>query len=206
MRWADIDKGSATVFCLRLSLFPCDDKTKSYLPLTELYYWFAIDMAWCWVLTWYLDNVIYRRRRVWFFLLPSYWTGGATAARIENKSETCVVLFSRLAHRKERRTTATLSAKTATSPLSAPWCATPTMAGASNGPSSFGSFPFNESADAHQLDQGPGHQQPQEDLCDGRLQQDAVHRRRPSLLQRAGASSAACFFLVATSFVSAFLC
>lgn len=54
--------------------------TKSW-PLSEVYWWLAIDIGVYTVLYILLDNVLYMKRPIWFFLTPSYWLGAPTKAK-----------------------------------------------------------------------------------------------------------------------------
>jgi ABC-type Na+ transport system ATPase subunit NatA len=56
-------------------------------PLSQIYYWLAIDIGVYTVLYILLDNVLYMNRPIYFFLTPSYWRGPSKKKnKLENPS------------------------------------------------------------------------------------------------------------------------
>jgi ABC-type Na+ transport system ATPase subunit NatA len=71
------DLGSYTDSALKSGLRFNDVGSYGFFPLTDVYWWLAVDFGVYLVIALYLDNVLYSRRKLWFFLQPSYWTGAA---------------------------------------------------------------------------------------------------------------------------------
>lgn len=81
------DLGSYTDSSLKLGLRFNDIGTYGFFPLTEVYWWLAIDFGFYLIIALYLDNVLYSRRKLWFFLQPSYWTGATTRPPMKEEDE-----------------------------------------------------------------------------------------------------------------------